>query len=117
MLSGCHTEALFCSLEILESSVQMLKIPLTPAQKSLPVNFACLDTQKLESKNVLQEKTQKKNLYRDSSLGVIQFLLVSVILTRALSLREERSLMSTIDVWCGVAQVLTVKGMIFLSMY
>lgn len=59
LLSGCHSNALFCSLEILESSVQMLKIPLTPAQKSLPIRFACLDTQDLECKNVLQEKTQK----------------------------------------------------------
>lgn len=48
--------------EILESSVQMLKTPLTPeaqTQKSLLINFTCLDSQDLESKNVLQEKTQK----------------------------------------------------------
>lgn len=54
---------LFCSLKILESSVQMLRTPLTPeapTQKPLPINLTCLDTQDLKSKNVLQEKTKKK---------------------------------------------------------
>lgn len=78
LVCGFHTDVLFHFLQrFWKAQCRRLEIPLTPevqTQKSLPTHFTSLDTQDLESEDVLQKKTQNRTVrIKDSTVGLFSF--------------------------------------------